>query len=79
MIQFRISARLAAPMAVAIAVLVGVSSASAQATISGAVRDPSGAVLPGVTVEASSDALIETSCSRPAPPVRCRPTTTRRI
>ena len=33
--------------------------ASAQATIAGTVRDTSGAVLPGVTVEASSPALIE--------------------
>ena len=33
--------------------------AHAQASITGVVRDPSGAVLPGVTVEASSDALIE--------------------
>jgi hypothetical protein len=33
--------------------------ASAQATVSGTVRDSSGAVLPGVTVEASSPALIE--------------------
>ena len=33
--------------------------ASAQATISGVVKDASGAVLPGVTVEASSPALIE--------------------
>jgi hypothetical protein len=32
---------------------------SAQASITGVVRDPSGAVLPGVTVEASSPALIE--------------------
>src|SRR4029434_10003434 len=31
----------------------------AQATIAGVVRDPSAAVLPGVTVEASSAALIE--------------------
>ena len=31
----------------------------AQATIAGLVRDSSGAVLPGVTVEASSDVLIE--------------------
>ena len=31
----------------------------AQATIAGVVRDPSGAVLPGVTVEATSPALIE--------------------
>ena len=33
--------------------------ASAQASIAGLVRDASGAVLPGVTVEASSPALIE--------------------
>lgn len=33
--------------------------AHAQVTLAGAVRDPSGAVLPGVTVEASSPALIE--------------------
>ena len=31
----------------------------AQASITGTVKDPSGAVLPGVTVEASSPALIE--------------------
>src|SRR3712207_2778511 len=31
----------------------------AQASISGAVVDPSGAVIPGVTVEATSPALIE--------------------
>src|SRR5712691_6959845 len=31
----------------------------AQATLSGVVKDPSGAVLPGVTVEASSPVLIE--------------------
>jgi hypothetical protein len=47
----------------ALAVLAGVvlvpSVAVAQATIAGAVRDASGAVLPGVTVEASSPALIE--------------------
>lgn len=33
--------------------------AHAQATLAGTVRDTSGAVLPGVTVEASSPALIE--------------------
>src|SRR5262249_48045635 len=37
--------------------------ASAQSGIAGAVRDTSGAVLPGVTVEASSPALIEKSRS----------------
>src|ERR1041385_7154980 len=35
------------------------ASAFAQAAITGTVRDSSGAVLPGVTVEASSPALIE--------------------
>src|SRR5687768_15499473 len=33
--------------------------ASAQSTLTGAARDESGAALPGVTVEASSPALIE--------------------
>ena len=33
--------------------------ASAQSSLAGAVRDSSGAVLPGVTVEAASPALIE--------------------
>ncbi|HEU4690149.1 MAG TPA: carboxypeptidase-like regulatory domain-containing protein, partial [Vicinamibacterales bacterium] len=35
------------------------AAASAQAVITGTVRDTSGAVLPGVTVEATSPALIE--------------------
>src|SRR4029079_18060285 len=35
------------------------ASAYAQGSIVGTVKDPSGAVLPGVTVEASSPALIE--------------------
>src|SRR5947208_7002266 len=35
------------------------SQARAQSAIAGTVKDPTGAVLPGVTVEASSDALIE--------------------
>ena len=35
------------------------SAAFAQASIAGIVKDGSGAVLPGVTVEASSPALIE--------------------
>ena len=39
--------------------LLVAANASAQASISGLVQDPTGAVLPGVTVEASSDALIE--------------------
>src|SRR5438093_356295 len=37
------------------------SLASAQSTISGQVRDSSGAVMPGVKVEAASEALIERS------------------
>src|SRR6267378_6811090 len=45
-----------------LAVLVVVPSlASAQSTISGVVRDTSGAVMPGVTVDAASEALIERS------------------
>ena len=47
----------------AILVLFGLvaipAAAYAQASIVGTVRDASGAVLPGVTVEASSPALIE--------------------
>ena len=35
------------------------SSAFAQGTLTGTVRDASGAVLPGVTVEAASPALTE--------------------
>jgi hypothetical protein len=35
------------------------SAAFAQGSMTGTVKDTSGAVLPGVTVEASSDALIE--------------------
>src|SRR5687768_17892258 len=43
-----------------VAVLVAAPSvAFAQASITGVVRDTSGAVLPGVTVEAASPALIE--------------------
>jgi hypothetical protein len=46
----------------ALAVLIGVfnpGSALAQATSNGTVKDTSGSVLPGVTVEAASPALIE--------------------
>ena len=49
----------AAVIVVAVTALIGASPAFAQATISGTVKDTSGAVLPGVTVEASSPALIE--------------------
>jgi hypothetical protein len=48
----------AALLVVAAAVLAP-STASAQATLAGTVQDGTGAVLPGVTVEASSPALIE--------------------
>jgi hypothetical protein len=41
------------------ALVVAPAMAFAQASITGVVRDTSGAVLPGVTVEASSPALIE--------------------
>jgi hypothetical protein len=44
---------------VAVVVLALPSLAVAQASITGVVKDTSGAVLPGVTVEASSPALIE--------------------
>src|SRR5215212_2671887 len=44
---------------VAASFLVFPASAFAQASITGVVKDASGAVLPGVIVEASSDALIE--------------------
>jgi hypothetical protein len=44
--------------AVAIGALLVATAAQAQ-TIAGTVRDTSGAVMPGVTVEAASPALIE--------------------
>jgi hypothetical protein len=51
--------RFAQRIAVVVAVLLLPAAAYAQASITGQVRDASGAVLPGVTVEASSAALIE--------------------
>src|SRR5437773_1470751 len=44
---------------IAALVLFGSTAAYAQASVAGAVKDASGAVLPGVTVEAASPALIE--------------------
>src|SRR3954467_11570631 len=44
---------------VALSVLVLPASAHAQASITGVVKDASGAVLPGVVVEAASPVLIE--------------------
>ena len=41
------------------AMLLLPASARAQGSLAGVVTDPSGAVLPGVTVEASSPVLIE--------------------
>ena len=51
--------RVVASVLFGFAVLLLSASAYAQASIAGIVRDTSGAVLPGVTVEASSPALIE--------------------
>src|ERR1700682_972677 len=48
-----------ATCAACLAAVVLPAGASAQSAIAGLVRDSSGAVLPGVTVEASSPALIE--------------------
>ncbi len=55
----RILTKVAAFGTILAAVLIGVSTASAQATVAGVVKDASGGVLPGVTVEVSSPALIE--------------------
>ena len=46
-------------IAAGVGILLLPSFVFAQATIAGVVRDASAAVLPGVTVEASSPALIE--------------------
>ena len=46
-------------VAALLAVLLLPAAAFAQAAITGVVRDTSGAVLPGVTVEAASPVLIE--------------------
>src|SRR5688572_14221394 len=51
--------RLLSLMAVTLTVLLWPSLAHAQATLAGSVRDASGAVLPGVTVEITSPVLIE--------------------
>ncbi len=51
--------RMSAKCLLLLAVLLIPGSAFAQATLTGTVKDNSGAVLPGVTVEASSPALIE--------------------
>src|SRR5881392_1157598 len=46
-------------LAIAAAIVLLPSLALAQGTLTGTVKDASGAVLPGVTVEAASPALIE--------------------
>src|SRR5216110_84193 len=51
--------RFAKVLAVLVWVVAVPSAAYAQASIAGVVKDTSGAVLPGVTVEAASPALIE--------------------
>src|SRR5688500_10854942 len=53
------SMRVAVRLVRVLALVLLPTVALAQATITGTVRDTSGAILPGVTVEASSPALIE--------------------
>src|SRR5204862_1192185 len=53
------SRRLAVPFFVILLFAMLPSAAHAQSAIAGVVKDTSGAVLPGVTVAASSDVLIE--------------------
>ena len=55
----RALAKLVTPVVWVALIALTPATAYAQATITGVVRDTSGAVLPGVTVEASSPALIE--------------------
>src|SRR5215216_3682172 len=51
--------RLVGLVVVCVALLVASGVASAQSSIAGVVKDASGAVLPGVQVDASSPVLIE--------------------
>jgi hypothetical protein len=46
-------------VAAAVSVMALAGTAQAQSAIAGVVKDTTGAVLPGVTVEAASPALIE--------------------
>jgi len=55
---FRVAAAVTRLLLAAVVVTMVPALSSAQ-SIAGTVRDASGAVLPGVTVEASSPALIE--------------------
>lgn len=52
-------AQAVAGFVVGVSLLVGPGAAFGQSSITGVVRDESGAILPGVTVEAASPALIE--------------------
>jgi hypothetical protein len=72
---------LPALLVVSITVLAPATVRAQQASITGVVRDTSGAVLPGVTVEATSPALIEKGRSSPTVPAStasstCVPATT---
>src|SRR5881397_3999658 len=49
----------ASSLVIAVAVVLLPATARAQSSIAGTVKDTTGAVLPGVTVEASSPVLIE--------------------
>src|SRR5438552_18230799 len=53
------AARISASLLVGLLVLVPIAAAQQASGIAGVVKDTSGAVLPGVTVEATSPALIE--------------------
>jgi hypothetical protein len=55
----RLLVRIGTVLAVILSMATAASAQTALASIAGVVRDTSGAVLPGVTVEASSPALIE--------------------
>ncbi len=55
-------------LALLVTLIVGAATASAQSAIAGVVKDTTGAVLPGVTVEASCPALIERTRSGRRPP-----------
>src|SRR5258706_7418291 len=57
------SATRLAAILLSLGIILPATAFAQQASITGVVRDSSGAVLPGVTVEASSPALIEQSRS----------------
>ena len=77
------SRQLAALLGVVLALTLWPSEARAQvSSITGVVRDSSGAVLPGVTVEAASPALIEkvrVGCDRRSRTVPARGSAPRRV